>query len=102
MRIEVVHCPGPDEADRVELQLPAGATLLQALQASGLAARHPGLDWDRVRVGVHGRLAPLQRVLEDGDRVEVYRPLQVDPMQARRLRAQRQRDASGSRRSPRR
>lgn len=102
VRVEVVYCPSAFEAERVELDLPRGSTLMQALQRSRVLELHPELDWDHVRCGIFGRVEPLQRVLRDGDRVELYRPLQVDPKEARRLRAQRQREASDLSRSPKR
>ncbi len=85
LAVEALYCPGPGRVDRVALQLPAGSTLAQALQASGLLQRH-GLQPETLAVGVWGRLKPLHSVLRDGDRVEIYRPLQVDPKEARRQR----------------
>ena len=100
LRIEVVYCPSADGIDRVELELPAGATLLEALQRSGLLERHAGVDLAQQRVGVWGRARRLDEVLHDGDRVELYRALQVDPKQARRLRSAREdRRAASARRS---
>ena len=61
-----------------------------ALARSGLAERH-GLAADAWKVGVWGRLAPPAQPLRDLDRVELYRPLQVDPKEARRLRYKGQR-----------
>lgn len=90
LHVEVVYSPRAGEVDRVELLLAAGSTVLQALQASRLPERHPEVDLARQRVGVWGHLRLLQDVLREGDRVELYRPLQVDPKQARRLRARRQ------------
>jgi putative ubiquitin-RnfH superfamily antitoxin RatB of RatAB toxin-antitoxin module len=70
-----------------QLELPPGATVAMALDASGFAAAHPGLDpWAR-GVGVFGRLATPAMALEAGDRVEIYRPLSFDPMLSRRRRA---------------
>lgn len=89
IEVEVVYCPAPGVVDRTALRLPRGATLSQALQASGLAQRHD-LAIDGV-VGIWGRVKPLQTPLRDRDRIEVYRPLTVDPKEARRLRYKRQR-----------
>jgi putative ubiquitin-RnfH superfamily antitoxin RatB of RatAB toxin-antitoxin module len=96
LRVEVVYCPDPQRADVAELELPAGATVLQALRASGLLERHPGIDLTRQRCGVWGRLGGLDDVLKDGDRVELYRPLAVDPKEARRRRQHRQRESRGA------
>jgi putative ubiquitin-RnfH superfamily antitoxin RatB of RatAB toxin-antitoxin module len=89
--VEVVYCAGPGEVDQVELVLRADATVHDALLASGLQVRHPGIELTRRRVGVWGQLRELDAPLRDGDRVEVYRPLLIDPMQARRARHARQR-----------
>jgi len=74
------------------LELPAGSTLADALTASGWLAQS-GWALDSLRCGVWGRVQPLEHALRDGDRVEVYRPLKVDPKEARRLRYKRQRRA---------
>lgn len=90
MRVEALYCPGPGQVDVQVLDLPAGSTLGQALAASGLLQRH-GLLADEVKAGVWSRVKPLDTVLREGDRVELYRPLTVDPKEARRLRYKRQR-----------
>jgi len=88
LQIEVVYCPAPGRTDLVALQLAPGSTVADALQASGVLARH-ALTLDAVTVGVWFRAAPLETVLRDRDRVELYRPLTVDPKEARRLRYRR-------------
>ena len=92
LRIEVVYSAAPREVEIVALDLPAGSTVADALLRSGLPSRH-GLDAQLLRCGVWGRVQPLDHPLRDGDRVEVYRPLLVDPKEARRLRYKRQRRA---------
>jgi putative ubiquitin-RnfH superfamily antitoxin RatB of RatAB toxin-antitoxin module len=89
LRIEVVYCAAPGQVDCVSLDLPAGSTAVQALHASGLLARH-GLADAALEVGVWSRVCPPGTVLRDRDRVEIYRPLTVDPKEARRQRYQRQ------------
>jgi putative ubiquitin-RnfH superfamily antitoxin RatB of RatAB toxin-antitoxin module len=64
--------------------------MLDAVCASGLAASCPGLDLANSEAGVWGRKAAPGQLLKAGDRVEVYRPLQVDPKLARRERFLRQ------------
>lgn len=85
LRVEVVYCPRPGVTDRVTLALPAGATAADALQASGLAQRHH-LPTAGLRLGVWCRACEPGIALRDRDRVEIYRPLTVDPKEARRLR----------------
>lgn len=91
VRVEVAYSPRGRAVDLSELVLAEGCTALQALQASGLLERHPEIDLAVLRVGVWGRLCPTDERLREGDRVEVYRPLTVDPKEARRLRYRRQR-----------
>jgi uncharacterized protein len=78
LRIEVVRAL-PQRQDLVALELEAGATVRTALAAAGLTTVHA--------VGIYGRRATLDTRLADGDRVEVYRPLQAEPQAARRRRA---------------
>ncbi|ALO47140.1 RnfH family protein [Pseudohongiella spirulinae] len=86
----------PDTQQQVNLQLPPGSTAQQALQASGLLEQWPEIDLRKNRIGVHARIldgrvnpSPEHYVLQHLDRVEIYRPLQIDPKQARLLRAER-------------
>jgi hypothetical protein len=94
LRIEVVYCPRPGVVDRVALDLRPAATVADALRASGVVERH-GLDLATLRSGIWGRAQPLDTPLRERDRVEVYRPLTVDPKEARRLRYRRHRAAGG-------
>ena len=90
LRIEVVYAL-PGRLDAVSLRLPEGSTAGRALEASGLIERYPELGLLREQLGIHGRRVAAGRKLADGDRVEVYRPLEVDPKDARRARAGRRR-----------
>ncbi len=74
----------------LSVSLPAGSSVADALRASGWLEAH-GLDLDTLRCGVWGRVQPLDHPLRDGDRIELYRPLTVDPKEARRLRYKKQR-----------
>jgi uncharacterized protein len=95
IHVEVVYCPAPGRTEAAELALPDGATLRDALTASGIAARH-GLALDEALwCGVWGRRQGLDHRLRERDRVELYRPLQCDPKEARRLRY-RQKKAQGA------
>ncbi len=89
--VEVVYCPAPGTVDLTPLRLPAGSRVLDALQASGVLARH-ALAAPDLRVGVWGRVQDQSSPLRDRDRVEIYRPLKVDPKEARRLRYRQQRE----------
>lgn len=90
MRIEVVYAQ-PLEQDCAAVDLPAGATVAEAIACSGVLLRHPEIDLKSTRVGIWGRWCTLATTVRDGDRVEVYRPLQADPKEVRRQRAGRRR-----------
>jgi len=77
--VEVVYALAR-EVDAVRLRLPAGATVREAIAASGVSVRFAA-------VGIFGRRVALDTTLADGDRVELYRPLVLDPKERRRQRA---------------
>lgn len=86
MKVEVVHAL-PDDQRLVTLELPPGSRAADAVRASGLIEAFPGIDPERTPLGIFGRPCGPDRVLRPGDRVEIHRPLEVDPKEARRLRA---------------
>ena len=88
LRIEVAYCPRPGVNDVTLLDLPAGSTLADALNASGVLERH-ALQGQPLRTGIWCKAKPPETPLRDRDRVEVYRPLTVDPKEARRQRYKR-------------
>lgn len=92
IRVEVVYAL-PDQQCLITLDVAPGTTMLEAARQSGIAARFAGLEPSRMPMGVFGRAEPdpARRVLRDGERVELYRPLKRDPKAARRARAQRTR-----------
>ena len=83
--VEVVYA-GELHISRL-LHLPAGSTALQAVGASGLPELVPAGTFDPQRLGIFARRVPPGQILHSGDRVEIYRPLLLDPMMARRQRA---------------
>ncbi len=91
LRVEVAYCPDAGVTDLQALQLPPGATVADAVQASGVLVRH-GLASEGLRTGVWGQLRGVETLLRDRDRVEIYRPLTVDPKEARRQRYKRHLD----------
>jgi uncharacterized protein len=90
IHVTVVFSPAPRVVREWAMALPAGATVGDALRASGLQAEFPDFVVEPGEVGVWGRKAVTEQVLRERDRVEVYRPLRVDPKVARRERFQRQ------------
>jgi len=88
MKVEVVYgLPGRQRLVTVELA--AGATAADAVRASGLMEEFDGIDPDRTPLAIFSRPCDTGQVLRAGDRVEILRPLRVDPKEARRLRAAR-------------
>ncbi|MFM0627615.1 RnfH family protein [Paraburkholderia xenovorans] len=92
LSIEVCYAAAGEQA-LIGVELPAGATLQQALDASGILRRFPQIDLGAQKVGVFGKLKPLDTVLADHDRVEIYRPLLVDPKVSRQRRVEKTRKA---------
>ena len=85
LTIEVVYAQ-PQQQFCISLRLLAGATVAQAIDASGLLTLCPEINLVSYQVGIFSRLCHLDRRLRAGDRVEIYRPLLVDPKEARRRR----------------
>jgi hypothetical protein len=87
MKVTVIYV-GTDVERLIETEVEEGATVEAAISASGLLVHEPGLASCELTVGIWNRTVSLGHLVADGDRIEVYRPLVVDPKQARRLRAE--------------
>ncbi len=87
INVEVVYAL-PHEQALVKVRLPEGATVADAVQASGIAGKHPEIDLAKNKLGIYGKLTKADAVLRDRDRVEIYRPLIADPKEVRRKRAE--------------
>lgn len=90
LEIEVCYAL-PERQTVLKVVLPAGATVRQAIAASGIAQVHPELDLTQQAVGIWGKIEALETVLAEHDRVEIYRPLTVDPKLARQRRVEKAR-----------
>ncbi|QMD27536.1 RnfH family protein [Citrobacter freundii] len=87
MVVEVAYAlPEKQYLQRVTLQ--KGATVEEAIRASGLLELRPDIDLSKNKVGIYSRPVKLVDVVHDGDRVEIYRPLIADPKELRRKRAE--------------
>jgi putative ubiquitin-RnfH superfamily antitoxin RatB of RatAB toxin-antitoxin module len=99
LAVRVVYAPAPTDAAPaprpwvVDLELAGGACVGDAVAASGLLQRLDGTPLDALDLGVFNRRCSAERLLQDGDRVEIYRPLRIDPKDARHLRVQARRKA---------
>lgn len=87
MAIEVVYI-NPERQSVLSLNVPTGATIRDVIRQSGLLQQFPEIDLEQARVGIYNELRKLDAVVQAGDRVEIYRPLQADPKEARRKRAE--------------
>lgn len=86
IQVCVVYSPKAREVCEVTLHLPYSATVLEAIEASGLLKRFQTLEGQTTSIGLWGRKVKLSHVIAENDRIEIYRPLTVDPKVARRER----------------
>ena len=91
IHVEVAYAL-PDQQVILELDVPAGTTVEQAIRESAVLDAYPEINLEKNKVGIFGKLTKLIAELKPGDRVEIYRPLIADPKEVRR-----QREAEGKR-----
>ena len=84
--VEVVYAK-PEQQAVIGFQMVKTATVEQAIKVSGILDRFPEIDLTVNKVGIFAKTCALDQVLNQGDRVEIYRPLLHDPKEARRQRA---------------
>ncbi|MBP9955554.1 RnfH family protein [Geopseudomonas guangdongensis] len=86
--VEVVYALA-DKQKLLRLSVPRGTSMREAAERSGIAGFFPELDLATAPMGIFGKAVarPEERLLEDGERVEIYRPLIADPKEARKQRA---------------
>ena len=89
IRVAVACSPSPGVAVEVEVWIRRGTMLGDVVRASGLLERFAGCGLEQQETGIWGRPCAPETLLHPGDRVELYRPLAMDPKEARRLRASR-------------
>ena len=88
MQVEVAYAR-PDKQQIVPVKVPEGTTALEAVKLSGIVDNFTEIEPDAIDMGVFGKVIkdPASHELREGDRVELYRPLKIDPKQARLNRA---------------
>lgn len=88
MRVEVAFAR-PDKQEIVPVTVPEGTTAMEAVKLSGIVDSFPEIDPETIDMGIFGKVIkkPADHALREGDRVELYRPLKIDPKQARLNRA---------------
>ncbi|MEO7055277.1 MAG: RnfH family protein [Caldimonas sp.] len=94
LHVTVAFSESPGEAVEIAVRVADGSSTLDVIRASGVLERFPTIDISTAVVGVWGRLTTLQARMGQGDRVEIYRPLKIDPKEARRKRASQLKAAS--------
>lgn len=86
IQIEVAYAL-PDEQVILVVEVTEGTTIEQAINASGILEKYPGIDLSKQKVGIFGKLKKMDQVLHAGDRIEIYRHLIADPKEIRKQRA---------------
>lgn len=87
INVEVIYAL-PDAQPLMQAQVHEGATVEDAIRASGVLEAFPVIDLAKNKVGIFSKLVKLDEVVRDKDRVEIYRPLIADPKEVRRKRAE--------------
>lgn len=87
LTVHVVYAE-PHSVWEVKLDVPVASTVMEAIDLCGFARLFPDYPFKELAVGIYGQVCPAGRMLVDGDRVEIYRPLSFDPMESRRRRAE--------------
>lgn len=90
MNITLVFSPAARQVCQWQLVVPGGASIEHAVLQCGVLQQFVGLNLNDLTVGVWGKTCSLNQPLKDQDRIEIYRPLRVDPKVARRERFTRQ------------
>jgi uncharacterized protein len=86
LKVSVAYVGSNDQVLR-PLEVGVGTTVREAIEKSGVIAKCPEIDLSVNHLGIFGKLVKPDHVLEDGDRIEIYRPLIADPKEARKRRA---------------
>ncbi|MBK1693791.1 RnfH family protein [Chromatium weissei] len=78
MKINVIYAQAKRQL-WLDVDVPEGSTIQNAIDCSGILTQCPEIDLEQQKVGVFGKVSPLNTVLADGDRIEIYRALIADP-----------------------
>ena len=77
----------PEEQVIISIKVPTIFNVQQAIEKSGIQKKFPSIDLSKNKVGIFGKKITLDHLLKDRDRIEIYRPLILDPKEMRRMRA---------------
>lgn len=89
MIVEIIYLANEQQSFQQKLDVEQHTTIEQAIKNSTLLTQYPDLQLETLSVGIYSKAASLSTLLSEGDRIEIYRPLTISPMEKRRLLAQR-------------
>ncbi|VAX12338.1 UPF0125 protein RatB [hydrothermal vent metagenome] len=78
MNVGVVYAKATKQV-WLQLDVPEGSTVQQAIEISGLLDQFPEIDLGKQKVGIFGKMTKLDNIVEEGQRIEIYRPIVADP-----------------------
>lgn len=84
--IEVAYAT-PEKQSIIKIAVSAGCTVQTAINQSGILTIFPEIDLTQQKVGIFSKACALTDVVRKGDRIEIYRPLTIEPKEARRAKA---------------
>jgi len=82
----------PNRHRIIDLEVDQSCTVIEAVQQSNIAEQFPEIDLDKAKFGIFAKVVKKDQALEDGQRIEIYRPLIADPKEARKKRAAKAKD----------
>lgn len=85
MQVEIVYAL-PDQQTLLNVDVVEGCTVEQAIINSGILQQHPEIDLTKNSVGIFSKKVKLDHIVQAQDRIEIYRPLKIDPKKARKKR----------------
>jgi len=85
INIEIIYATAA-QSYLLSVAVPVGSTIAQGIEASGILEQCSDIDLTQNKVGIFSKLKSPDDLLKEGDRIEIYRPLKIDPMEARRRR----------------
>lgn len=88
IKIEVAYA-APQDQRIFTVEIEVGSTIQAAIQRSGILAIYPEIDLTKQKVGIFSKSRQLSDLVNDDERIEIYRPLIIDPKEARRAKAKR-------------
>ena len=86
IRVEVIYAT-PESQQIISIEVESGSTIQACINQSGVLTEYPEINLDEAKVGIFSQVKPLQHVVVEGDRIEIYRPLIADPKDVRRKKA---------------